>query len=201
VEGCQCRTPAHRAQSTVSSLKSAQSIAIVGAANDALSDRGSNGNVVLVALMRNLPSIAVSLWLGGMGCFAFLVAPAAFATLDREAAGRLVSVMFPRYYVTGIVLGAIALASCVGRGAMRGWRGWDWLTLGLVVLMLALTLYAWAVVLPAAHAAREALRVAGGASTTEAARFARLHRLSGGLNAVVMVAGIVFLVMEVTRRL
>jgi uncharacterized membrane protein len=156
---------------------------------------------VLAALVRSLPSLVVSLWLGGMGCFAFLVAPAAFATLDREAAGRLVTVMFPRYYVTGIVLGAFALASCVGRGAMRGWRGSDWLPLGLVVLMLALTLYAWAVVLPAAHAAREALRAAGGsASTTEAIRFSRLHRLSGGLNAVVMAAGIVFLVMEATRR-
>src|SRR5262245_66389456 len=77
----------------VSGLKSAQPVAIVGAADNALSDRGSNGNVVLAALIRNLPSIAVSLWLGGMGYFAFLVAPAAFATLDREAAGRLVSVM------------------------------------------------------------------------------------------------------------
>jgi hypothetical protein len=109
--------------------------------------------------------------------------------------------MFPRYYVTGIVLGVVALVGCVARGAMRGWRGWDWLSLGLVVLMLALTLYAWAVVLPAAHAAREALRAAGGSATsTEALRFARLHRLSGGLNAVVMAAGIAFLAMEATRQ-
>ena len=190
----------HEFRTIVSGLKSARPVAIVGAADNALSDRGSNGNVVLAALIRNLPSIAVSLWLGGMGYSAFLVAPAAFATLDREAAGRLVSVMFPRYYVTGIILGAIALAGTIGRGAMRGWRSWDWLPLGLVVLMLALTLYAWAVLLPAAHAAREALRAAGGASTAQSVRFARLHRLSGGLNAVVMVAGIVFLVMEATRR-
>jgi len=188
-------------RSIVTGLKRVQSVAIVRATHDASSDSESNGNVVLAALMRNLPSIAVSIWLGAMGCFAFLVAPAAFATLDREAAGRLVTVMFPRYYVTGIVLGAIALAACVGRGAMRGWRGWDWLSLGMVGLMLALTLYAWAVVLPAAHAAREALRAAGGgATTTDATRFARLHRLSGGLNAVVMAAGIVLLVMEATRR-
>jgi len=191
----------HERRSIASGLKSVQPVAIVRAAHDARSDLESNRNVVLAALMRNLPSIVVSLWLGGMGCFAFLVAPAAFATLDREAAGRLVTVMFPRYYVTGIVLGAIALAGCVARGAMRGWRGWDWLPLGLLVLMLALTLYAWGVVLPAAHAAREALRASGGgASTTEAMRFARLHRLSGGLNAAVMAAGIIFLVMEATHR-
>ena len=40
------------------------------------------------------------------------------------------------------------------------WRGWDWLPMGLVLLMLALTLYAGAVVLPAAHAARGILLLA-----------------------------------------
>jgi uncharacterized membrane protein len=150
--------------------------------------------------VRSLPGVAVSLWLGGMACFAFLVAPAAFATLEREAAGRLVTVMFPRYYLAGAVLGAIALVGCVVRAGLRGWRGADWLPLGLVVVMLALTLYAWAVVLPAAHAAREALRAAGGSAPTEAFRFARLHRLSGVLNVSVMAMGIVFLIVEATRR-
>jgi len=165
-----------------------------------MSDHASNGIVVLAQAVRSLPGLAVSLWLGGMGCFAFLVAPAAFATLDREAAGRLVTALFPRYYLTGIVLGAVTLVGCVGRGISKG-RGSDWLPLGLVVLMLACTIYAWAVVLPAAHAAREALRASGGgAAATEAVRFARLHRLSGVLNVAVMAAGIVFLVMEATRR-
>ncbi len=151
--------------------------------------------------MKSLPGLTVSLWLGAMGFFAFFVAPAAFATLEREPAGRFVSVIFPRYYLAGAVLGVLALAGCVGRGMLRGWRGWDWLPIGLVVLMLALTVYAWAIVLPAAHVAREAMRQAGaGATSMEAVRFARLHRLSGILNGTVMVAGMVFLVVEVTRR-
>ena len=94
-------------------------------------------------VMRSLPGLAVSLWLGAMAFFAFFVAPAAFATLEREAAGRLVSAMFPRYYQAGVVLGLLALAGCLGRSLLRGWRGLDWLPLGLVTLMLALTLYAW----------------------------------------------------------
>ena len=80
---------------------------------------------------------------------------------------------------------------------LRGWRGSDWLPLALVVLMLALTLYAWAVVLPAAHAAREA---GAGATPAEAGRFARLHRLSGVLNGTVMIAGMALLVVEVIRK-
>ena len=147
--------------------------------------------------MRSLASVAVSLWLGAMAFFAFVVAPAAFATLEREAAGRLVTAIFVRYYLAGTVLGVLALAGCVGSGMLRGWRGLDWLPLALVVLMLALTLYAWAVVLPAAHAAREA---GAGASPAEAGRFARLHRLSSVLNGTVMIAGVALLVVEVIRK-
>ena len=141
----------------------------------------------------------VSLWLGAMGFFAFAVAPAAFATLDREAAGRFVSAVFPRYYAVGAVLGALALAAAAARAFQPGWRRADGLALGLVALMLALTVYAWVVVLPAAHAAREAMRDAGPGGAP-AARFARLHRISGALNAIAMLAGVVALALEVTRR-
>jgi hypothetical protein len=65
--------------------------------------------------------------------------------------------------------------------------------------MLALTLYAGAVVLPAAHAARETIREAG-TNPSASAAFTRLHRLSGILNAIVMLSGVVVLVVEMTRR-
>jgi uncharacterized membrane protein len=148
--------------------------------------------------MRGVPVIAVSLWLGAMLFFAFVVAPAAFGALEREAAGRFVSAVFPRYYLTGAVLGAVALLGCIARGMSSGWTRAEWLALSLVSLMLALTLYAWIVVLPAAHAARS-MR-GDGPGTQEAARFARLHRLSSALNGVVMLAGIALVVTEVTRR-
>ncbi len=152
--------------------------------------------------MKLLPGAAILLWLGVMAFFAFLVAPAAFSTLEREAAGRLVSVILPRYYAVGTVLGASALAAAGARRLGAGRPIGEWLGLGLVALMLALTLYAWLVVLPAAHAAREALRqsaATAGAVPGEALAFARLHRLSGLLNATVMAAGVLFLILESVR--
>ncbi len=149
--------------------------------------------------MKQLTAVAVALWLGAMGFFAFVVAPAAFSMLEREAAGRFVSAVFPRYYAVGLALGLAALAGLGARWMGGAWRGWDWLPMGLVLLMLALTLYAGAVVLPAAHAAREAIRQAG-MDPSAAAGFARLHRLSGVLNAIVMVSGVVVLVVEIARR-
>jgi len=149
--------------------------------------------------VRQLTLTAVAVWLGAMGFFAFIAAPAAFGALDREAAGRFVSVVFPRYYGVGLALGLVA---CFGLGVrwMGGaWRGLDWTVAGLVLLMLALTLYAGAVVLPAAHAAREAARAATG-DPAAAMGFARLHRLSSILNVIVMLSGILVVVIETVRR-
>jgi hypothetical protein len=67
--------------------------------------------------------------------------------------------------------------------------------------MLVATVYAWQVVLPAAHAAREAARqAADAAASPEAMAFARLHRLSGVLNGVTMIAGVLVLVVLGVRR-
>ncbi|MEX2222568.1 MAG: DUF4149 domain-containing protein [Candidatus Rokuibacteriota bacterium] len=153
--------------------------------------------------MRLLPAAAVLVWLAVMAFFAGVVAPAAFAALDREAAGRFVSAVFPRYYAAGAALGGLALAALVTRALLGPRRPWDWLPLLLVGVMLATTLYAWLVVLPAAHAAREALRQATpgpGAVSTEALAFARLHRLSGLLNGGTMLAGVLFLAAVGLRR-
>jgi uncharacterized membrane protein len=153
--------------------------------------------------MRLLPAAAVLVWLGIMAFFAAVIAPAAFSTLDREAAGRFVSAVFPRYYAVGAALGALALAGLGLRLAAGPRRPWDGLALLLVAVMLGTTLYAWLVVLPAAHAAREALRqsvTVPGAVSTEALAFARLHRLSGLLNGAVMLAGVLTLVAVGWRR-
>jgi hypothetical protein len=171
-----------------------------GDPREAISDEDGHERGTLES-MRSAPIVFVALWLGAMGFFAFAVAPAAFTTLERDAAGRFVSVVFPRYYLTGILLGLLALAGLVARVMLRGGRKWDWLPLALVAIMLALTLYARVAVLPAAEAARAAMRQAGGGpGSAESLGFARLHRISGALNVVVMAAGVAFLAVEVIRR-
>ena len=103
------------------------------------------GEAATVDAMKQLTVAALGLWLGAMGFFAFVVAPAAFSTLDREAAGRFVSAVFPKYYAVGFGLGLVALASLVVRVLGRGVRPLDWVPIGLLVLMLTLTLFAGAV--------------------------------------------------------
>ena len=149
--------------------------------------------------MRLLALAAVSSWLGIMGFLALAVAPAAFSALPREEAGRLVGAIFPRYYAAGAILGGLSLAALAVSGLGRAWRIGDWAVAGLVGLMLALTLYGWLVVLPAAHAAREAMLTAGPASA-EALAFGRLHRLSTALNGAVIAAGLAAVLLMIGRR-
>ncbi len=108
-----------------------------------------------------------------------------------------------RDYAIGAGLGSLALLALLARLLLRDGRAGGWLSLLLVAVMLASTLYAWLVVLPAAHAAREALgqsAPAAGAVSTESLAFTRLHRLSSLLNGVSMVAGVLGLVAVGIRR-
>jgi uncharacterized membrane protein len=157
----------------------------------------------MVGAMRIMAAGAIVCWLGVMAFFGAVIAPAAFTTLDREAAGRFVSAVFPRYYAVGAALGGLALLALLVRLLLRDDRSGGWVSLLLVALMLASTLYAWLVVLPAAHAAREALHRTGaatGAVSTESVAFTRLHRLSSVLNGVSLLAGILGLVAVGLRR-
>jgi len=157
----------------------------------------------MVGAMRIVAAGAIVCWLGVMAFFGAVIAPAAFTTLDREAAGRFVSAVFPRYYAVGAALGGLALLALLVRLLLRDDRSGGWVSLLLVALMLASTLYAWLVVLPAAHAAREALHRTGaatGAVSTESLAFTRLHRLSSVLNGVSLLAGILGLVAVGLRR-
>ena len=113
---------------------------------------------------------AWAVWLGSMVFFSFVVAPTVHGSLEREQAVTAIRALFPRYYMTGIVAGAVALTVCLTVGAdLR-------LTLPLAACWIA-SLYARQRILPAANEARE---------RGDDDAFARLHVFSVRLNMVVL---------------
>jgi len=134
-----------------------------------------------------LTIVSISIWLGAMAFFSAFVAPAAFSVLDRESAGRLVSTVFPRYYLFGIVLGSLALVGVVGRSLKGGDIAWG--QLALLILMLGMSVFALLVLVPQLHALRQSMP---GPSLA----FARLHRLSVALNLATMLAGLTLVCVE-----
>lgn len=111
----------------------------------------------------------------------------ALSVLDRESAGRLVSTVFPRYYLFGITLGILALTGVVGRFLQGREIGWG--PLVLVVLMLGMNVFIMLVLLPKLQALRQAM-------VGSSLAFARLHRLSVALNLATMLAGLTLVFVE-----
>jgi Domain of unknown function (DUF4149) len=152
--------------------------------------------------MKTLTIFSISAWLGMLGFLAFVVAPAAFGTLERPAAARLVSTVMPRYHWAALALGLLGATGILARRGTGG-DGWlDRLPLLLVLLMLALTAVSLFVLLPQIEALRDgalAARAAGLADAPVAARFGRLHALSSLTGMGVLVAGAAVLLLEALR--
>lgn len=152
--------------------------------------------------MKTVTIVAISAWLGVLGFLAFVVAPAAFGTLERAAAARLISVVMPRYHWAALALGVLGLVGIVARRG-DGAGGWsERLPLLLVLLMLALTAGSLFGLLPRIEALRDAAlaaRAAGQEGAPEVARFRHLHALSSLSGVGVLIAGAGVLVLEALR--
>jgi hypothetical protein len=123
-------------------------------------------------------------WLGSIIFFSFFVAPVVFKTLDREKAGEIVGIIFPRYYKLGYICGALILLCFL----MIGGAGLKWCAWGIMVLGSGL---AGLVINPKAKKIKEQLK-----SSPEneipplEVKFKTLHSLSVKLNALVLFSGL-----------
>jgi uncharacterized membrane protein len=152
--------------------------------------------------MKMVTIVAISAWLGVLVFLAFVVAPAAFGSLERGAAARLISVVMPRYHWIGLGLGIIALIGILARRSQTAGGGWDRLPLVLVALMLVLTAGSLFVLLPRIEALRDAAmaaRAAGEEGAPALMRFRQLHTVSSLSGMGVLIAGAGALVAEALR--
>ena len=125
-------------------------------------------------------------WVGSIIFFSFFVAPVVFKTLEREKAGELVSIIFPRYYMIGYVCGVLVLVALLLTGpetAGLKWCAWGIMMLGTVCAGLAVN--------PKARILKEKMKDAPETEKPDLeARFKTLHSLSVKLNATVLFAGL-----------
>jgi hypothetical protein len=131
-------------------------------------------------------------WLGGMIFFTIFTTPAIFATLSPSDAGKLVSAIFPKYYLLGYVAGVAAVILALYFTLSRGPRlWWSFSTLALAAA-LALTLYAGAGIRPRIEAIRS-VNTEANPDPAKKAEFDQLHRLSVALNGGTMILNLIAL--------
>lgn len=130
--------------------------------------------------------LSLACWLGGMTFFAFFVAPALFNNLQIAEAGKVVSAIFPLYYMLSYVTGVITVIIAAYFAISRTPRGAWTLTTLMLAVALALMVYAGAVVRPKVDAIRTVAEETN-PDPARKAEFDRLHRLSVRLNGATMV--------------
>ncbi len=139
---------------------------------------------MIIALFLYLQSIAC--WLGGIVFFSFFVAPAIFSgIIQLPEAGKVISTIFPRYYLLGYVAGTVAFVLAayftVVKQAHLSWG----VTAAFLALALGLTFYAGLVIRPRVDAIRTVAEEQN-PDPARKAEFDRLHRLSVYLNGAVL---------------
>lgn len=131
-------------------------------------------------------------WLGGMIFFSAFTAPAVFAVLAPADAGKVVTTIFPRYYLLGYVAGVISVILSFYFAFGRGPRLW-WSLAGLALAVaLGLSLYAGTTLRPRINAIRS-VNTDPKPDPAVKAEFDKLHRLSVMLNGGAIVLNLLAL--------
>jgi uncharacterized membrane protein len=146
-------------------------------------------------LLRFLYLLSLSLWIGSMTFFSFMVAPSIFHTLPREEAGKVVAAIFPKYYWQGAICGIVALAVSIVLGTRTRWSNLLLLRVILLSLMLLGVLYSVVILEPRIHAVKAQVSSWESVQPTDPLRieFGRLHARSFGVNAAVLLLGLIVL--------
>jgi hypothetical protein len=129
----------------------------------------------------NFALILVAFLLGSMIFFAAIVTPAVFKFLEREQAGIYLRGLFPRYYMWGAIVAALAAV-----------LAWPFDSFSGVVVAVVATAFIGVrqLLLPPINVARKG-RAAGDEAASK--KFAALHRLSVIINLGQMIALVVVL--------
>ena len=143
----------------------------------------------------SLYTLFLSLWVGGMSLFTFIVTPVIFRSFARDLAGRIVGELLPGYFLYNLILAAAALALFFMTAAVRTAFA---SRLSLVLLSAALIINVFIVF----KLHPEAVKVKQEVTSFEREppdsparkKFARLHGVSAALNLVLLVDGIILLI-------
>jgi uncharacterized membrane protein len=141
--------------------------------------------------------IVLSLWVGGMSLFTFIVTPVIFRSYPRDTAGEIVGNLFPSYFLFTLAVSAAALILFLLSFPQTalGYR----ISFVLVCLAVVLSLYVNFWLYPSARTVKKEVHSFETAAQDEPARirFRRLHAQSAVINIFMIADGLVLLILAV----
>lgn len=152
-------------------------------------------------IFNGLYRLTLSLWVGGVAIFTFLVTPIIFREFGRDLAGQFVGKMFPLYFPYLLVLTAVALvAFLLGREESKGLSAT--LPIFLLAGALIVNLFVNFKLYPDIEEVKRSVSSFERESPSSPGRreFARLHAASAVLNLLVFADGVALLLMGPALR-
>jgi uncharacterized membrane protein len=136
--------------------------------------------------------LTLIIWLGGMIFFSAVAAPSIFLTLDRETAGKVVGVIFPKYFVIGYVCSVVLLSTLLAlwKDNLQAVKA----PLAILAVCVGLSFYSGMVVGERAREIKAKMYSAQEIQTNAELRdrFHSVHRLSTAVNATILVLLLVY---------
>jgi hypothetical protein len=142
---------------------------------------------MLINLIHFIYILSLACWIGSIIFFSFFTAPVIFNLLEREKAGKVVGVIFPRYYFLGYVCAVMALSSL-----LISTQGIFSTKKILLLVMIIGWFYAGLVVSPKSKKLKTLRESASSVEEKELfeTKFKKNHSLVVKLNGVVLLAGL-----------
>jgi hypothetical protein len=145
----------------------------------------------------HLYALLLSLWVGGIFLFTFIVTPVIFRSYTRDIAGEIVGKLFPSYFIFSLAVSAITLIVFLLSFPDRNARVY----LPSVVLLIAavvISLYVSVRLHPEIRKVKQEIASFQATSPDDLLRkkFRSLHAQSAVLNLIILADGIALLVMS-----
>jgi len=146
-----------------------------------------------------LYTLILSLWIGGMAIFTFVVTPAIFKSYSRDMAGEIVGKLFPGYFTYTLALSGLALLVFFLLNADKSARAFQW-SLALLTAALLANAYVSFKLHPDAVRIKQQVSSFDRSAPDSPARkeFRRLHAISAVVNLFVLADGTALLALSST---
>jgi uncharacterized membrane protein len=153
--------------------------------------------VSMRALITHFYTLALSLWVGGLFLFTFVVTPVIFKSYDRDMAGEIVGKLFPSYFLFSVVISVLSLVFFLISSQDKAASGHS-LSLFLLIAAVLLSLYVSVRLHPEIKRVKQEIASFEAAAPDDPLRkkFRSLHAQSAILNILMLTDGVALLLIS-----
>ncbi len=148
-----------------------------------------------------LYNLVLSLWVGGIFIFTFIVTPAIFKSFGRDMAGVIVGKLFPGYFLYNLILSVLALILFLFYADIQSRAGYKLIPM-LIAAAIAVNVYIKFNLYPDIVRVKQEIV---SFETTPAEhplrkKFTTLHGVSAALNLILLADGVIIFVYPLLKK-